>query len=171
VHERLVALKYIILILLFGLSLQSITEAAWYAEVEPFKTVISLRFQTRMELRAVCPDPDRRGGCEPQVLLQVPLSARRGAGDTRTLPPFRVVAATTQGVRQAMPGLRQPVFGAGHPATGEINANECHYCLDCQVIYYNDQVCLPLIDRRKRREQQLKRGQKARKKTMKTKWL
>ncbi|MEZ5619482.1 MAG: 4Fe-4S binding protein, partial [Rhodocyclaceae bacterium] len=45
VHERLVALKYIILILLFGVSLQSIAEAAWYAEVEPFKTVISMRFQ------------------------------------------------------------------------------------------------------------------------------
>jgi len=39
-------------------------------------------------------------------------------------------------------------------STGEINANECHYCLDCQVIYYNDKVCLPLIDRRKRREEQ-----------------
>ncbi|MCZ7654766.1 MAG: 4Fe-4S binding protein [Rhodocyclaceae bacterium] len=45
VHERLVALRYIILILLFGVSLQSIAEAAWYAEVEPFKTVISMRFQ------------------------------------------------------------------------------------------------------------------------------
>ena len=46
--------------------------------------------------------------------------------------------------------------------TGEINANECHYCLDCQVIYYNDKLCLPLIDRRKRREQQLVRGQENR---------
>ena len=36
--------------------------------------------------------------------------------------------------------------------TGEINANECHYCLDCQVTYYNDRRCMPLIERRERRE-------------------
>ncbi|MGN2393376.1 hypothetical protein ACTFO6_18035, partial [Pelomicrobium sp. G1] len=36
--------------------------------------------------------------------------------------------------------------------TGEINANECHYCLDCQVVYYNERKCPPLIERRKRRE-------------------
>jgi polyferredoxin len=45
--------------------------------------------------------------------------------------------------------------------TGEINANECHYCLDCQVIYYNENMCLPLIDRRKRREQQRTRGRES----------
>jgi NosR/NirI family transcriptional regulator, nitrous oxide reductase regulator len=37
--------------------------------------------------------------------------------------------------------------------TGEINANECHYCLDCQVTYYNDRKCTPLLERRQKREQ------------------
>jgi NosR/NirI family nitrous oxide reductase transcriptional regulator len=37
--------------------------------------------------------------------------------------------------------------------TGEINANECHYCLDCQVTYYSDRRCMPLIERRIKREQ------------------
>jgi polyferredoxin len=37
-------------------------------------------------------------------------------------------------------------------STGEINANECHYCLDCQVNYYNDKKCPPLADKRKRQE-------------------
>ena len=46
--------------------------------------------------------------------------------------------------------------------SGAINMDECFYCLDCQVIYYNDKLCLPLIDRRKRREQQLVRGQESR---------
>ncbi len=35
---------------------------------------------------------------------------------------------------------------------GEINANECHYCLDCQVTYWNDRKCPPEVERRKRRE-------------------
>ena len=44
VHERLLALKYLILIGLFGVSLQSLDTAERMAEVEPFKTAISLRF-------------------------------------------------------------------------------------------------------------------------------
>jgi len=44
VHERLWALKYIILLVLFGMSLQSLTQAERLAEVEPFKTAITLRF-------------------------------------------------------------------------------------------------------------------------------
>ena len=35
---------------------------------------------------------------------------------------------------------------------GEINPNECHYCLDCQVTYWNDHKCPPEVERRKRRE-------------------
>jgi NosR/NirI family nitrous oxide reductase transcriptional regulator len=34
---------------------------------------------------------------------------------------------------------------------GEINPNECHYCLDCQVTYWNEYKCPPMVDRRKRR--------------------
>jgi NosR/NirI family nitrous oxide reductase transcriptional regulator len=45
VHERLWALKYIILLGLFGISLQSLTQAERLAEIEPFKTAITMRFQ------------------------------------------------------------------------------------------------------------------------------
>jgi NosR/NirI family transcriptional regulator, nitrous oxide reductase regulator len=45
VHERLWGVKYIILLALFGLSLQSMGEAVRYAEVEPFKTAFTLHFQ------------------------------------------------------------------------------------------------------------------------------
>jgi len=38
-----------------------------------------------------------------------------------------------------------------HP-DGRINPNECHYCLDCQVTYWNDQKCPPMIQKRKKRE-------------------
>ena len=36
--------------------------------------------------------------------------------------------------------------------SGAIDMNECFYCLDCQVMYYDDHQCPPLIARRKRSE-------------------
>ena len=44
VHQRLVALKYIVFLLLFGISLSALATAERAAEVEPFKTAIILRF-------------------------------------------------------------------------------------------------------------------------------
>ncbi|HKJ95040.1 MAG TPA: regulatory protein NosR, partial [Gammaproteobacteria bacterium] len=41
---------------------------------------------------------------------------------------------------------------------GQINYNECHYCLDCQVTYWNDRKCPPLVERRKRLERARKRA-------------
>ncbi|MFP3367335.1 regulatory protein NosR, partial [Pseudoalteromonas sp. SIMBA_148] len=43
-HERLWAIKYIILLVLFGISLESMATAERMAEVEPFKTAITLHF-------------------------------------------------------------------------------------------------------------------------------
>jgi len=161
VHERLVALKYIILILLFGLSLQSIVDAASYAEVEPFKTVISMRFQREWHyvayavaligIAAINRKFYCKYLCPLGAALSIPgrfrlfewwLRRRKECGK-----PCQVCAHQCS-VRAIRP-------------TGEINANECHYCLDCQVIYYNENMCVPLIDRRKRREQQRTRGRES----------
>jgi polyferredoxin len=153
VHERLWGLKYIILIALFGLSLQSMGDAVRYAEVEPFKTAITLRF-------------DREW---PFVLYAAGLilvSAFNRKLFCKYLCPL--------GAALSIPG-RFRVFDwwlrrrkeCGRPCqtchnlcevrairpTGEINANECHYCLDCQITYYSDRRCLPLIERREKREQ------------------
>ena len=38
-----------------------------------------------------------------------------------------------------------------HPE-GNINVNECLYCLHCQVVYSDDHVCPPLIQKRLKRE-------------------
>ncbi|MBK6631036.1 MAG: 4Fe-4S binding protein [Betaproteobacteria bacterium] len=161
VHERLVALKYIILILLFGVSLQSIAEAAWYAEVEPFKTVISMRF-------------NREWNYVLYAVILIGVAAVNRKFYCKYLCPLGAALAIPGRFRLFEWWLRRRKE-CGKPCqvcanrcsvrairpTGEINANECHYCLDCQVIYYNDKVCLPLIDRRKRREQQLVRGRES----------
>jgi polyferredoxin len=42
-------------------------------------------------------------------------------------------------------------IGAIKP-TGEIIENECHYCLECQVTYWDEHRCPPMVRKRKRRE-------------------
>jgi NosR/NirI family nitrous oxide reductase transcriptional regulator len=37
-----------------------------------------------------------------------------------------------------------------HPL-GQINPNECLYCMHCQVIYWDDHTCPPLVMKRERR--------------------
>ncbi len=44
-----------------------------------------------------------------------------------------------------------------HP-NGSINPNECIHCLHCQILYYDDQTCPPLVARRKRRERRTLAG-------------
>lgn len=158
VHERLVALKYVILILLFGISLQSIAEAAWYGEVEPFKTVFALRFQ-------------RDWPYVLYALLLIGLAFFNRKFYCKYLCPLGAALAIPGRFRLFEWWLRRrkecgsPCQVCSHRCsvrairpTGEINANECHYCLDCQVIYYNDRMCVPLVDMRKRREQRAGQG-------------
>ncbi len=38
-----------------------------------------------------------------------------------------------------------------HP-TGQINPNECLYCLHCLQVYYDDHLCPVMVERRQRRE-------------------
>jgi NosR/NirI family transcriptional regulator, nitrous oxide reductase regulator len=152
VHERLSAVKYLVLIALFGVSLQSLVEAAHYAEIEPFKTTIVLHFVREWPFVLYS-----------GALLVVAAFNRK----------FFCKYLCPLGAALAIPG-RFRVFDwwlrrrkeCGRPCqtcarecevrairqTGEINANECHYCLDCQVTYYNERKCMPLIERVKRRE-------------------
>jgi len=152
VHERLSAVKYLVLIMLFGVSLQSLVEAARYAEIEPFKTTIVMHFAREWPFVLYS-----------GALLVVAAFNRK----------FFCKYLCPLGAALAIPG-RFRVFDwwlrrrkeCGRPCqtcarecevrairqTGEINANECHYCLDCQVTYYNERKCMPLVERMKRRE-------------------
>ncbi len=150
VHERLWALKYIILLGLFGLSLQSLPLAELYAEVEPFKTAVTLRFNREWGFVAFA------GG-----LLLMGLFNRKfyckylcGLGAALTIPAkFRIFDWLRRHRECGRPcqicAVECEVQAIKR--NGEINANECHYCLDCQVTYWNDHKCPPLVERRKRR--------------------
>jgi NosR/NirI family nitrous oxide reductase transcriptional regulator len=150
VHERLSAVKYLVLILLFGVSLQSTLEMVRYAEVEPFKTAITLRFQREWPFVLYAAG-----------LVAVSLVNRKffckylcPLGAALAIPGrFRVfdwwLRRRRECGRPCQTCARECEVRAIRP-TGEINANECHYCLDCQVTYYNEAKCMPLVDRRTR---------------------
>lgn len=155
VHERLWALKYIILLVLFGLSLQSLNQTQWLAEVEPFKTAITLRFA-------------REWGFVLYALALVLLSALNRKFYCKYLCPLGA-ALTIPGKFRIFDWLRRhrecgrlcQVCAAECEVqairkNGEINANECHYCLDCQVTYWNDRKCPPEVERRRRREKSVR---------------
>ena len=155
VHERLWAVKYIILLALFGLSLQSLTQAERLAEVEPFKTAITLRFM-------------REWSFVLYAVGLVLLSALNRKFYCKYLCPLGA-ALTIPGKFRIFDWLRRH-RECGRPCqvcaaecevqairkNGEINANECHYCLDCQVTYWNDHKCPPEVDRRRRREKSVR---------------
>ncbi len=151
VHERLTALKYVIFVALLGLSLQSIGYAAKAAEVEPFKTVIVLHF-------------NRGGVFLAYALALLVISAFNRKFFCKYLCPLGAALAIPAPLR-IFDWLRRRKE-CGRPCqicaiqcevqairpTGEINPNECHYCLDCQVTYWDDHRCPPLSEKRIRRE-------------------
>jgi len=151
VHERLWALKYVLLLALFGLSLQSLPDAERVAEFEPFKTVITLRFQREWGF-----------GLYAALLIGVGLINRKfyckylcALGAALTIPAkFRIFDWLRRHRECGRPCQICTVECEVQAIkkNGEINPNECHYCLDCQVTYWNDRKCPPLVDRRKRRE-------------------
>ncbi len=155
VHERLWAVKYIILMALFGVSLQSLADAERYAEIEPFKTAITLRFQ-------------REWGFVFFAVGMILVSIVNRKFYCKYLCPLG--AALTYPARFRIFDWLRRHRECGRPCqvcaqecevqaikrNGEINPNECHYCLDCQVTYWNDHKCPPLVEKRKRRERSVR---------------
>jgi NosR/NirI family nitrous oxide reductase transcriptional regulator len=150
-HERLWSIKYFILILLVGLSLDSMVSAAKLAEIEPFKTTFVLRFMR-----------------EPQfvvyAVLLLAVSALNSKFYCKYMCPLGAGLSFITRFRifdwlRRRPECGKPCQSCAHQCqiaaikpTGEIIDNECHYCLECQVTYWDDHRCPPLVEKRKKRE-------------------
>lgn len=148
-HERLWAVKYLILLALFGISLESMATAERYAEIEPFKTAITLKF-------------DRQWWFVAYAILLLVINIFTRKVYCRYICPLGAALAIPTKLRLFDWLKRRKECGnpcqlcaveceiqAIHP-DGRINANECHHCLDCQVTYHNDDKCPPLIVKKKR---------------------
>ncbi len=154
-HERLWALKYLIFLGLFGVALASIPLAETYAEVEPFKTAIVLKFQRSWPFVTYV-----------VVLLAIGLFVERFY--CRYLCPLGAALAIPARIRSfdwlkryRECGTRCHICSdecfvkAIHP-TGEINPNECLYCLHCQVRYQDKQICPVCIKHARRQSNPVK---------------
>ncbi len=151
VHERLLALKYMILLGLFAISLQSLSQAEKLAEIEPFKTAITLHFEREWNYVVYA-----------LGLLLISIVNRK----------FYCKYLCPLGAALVIPGKWQ-LFNwlkrrkeCGKPCqicaneceiraidkNGVINTNECHYCLDCQITYFDEHKCPPLMKKRNKRE-------------------
>lgn len=149
VHERLWAIKYLILLALFGLSLESLQLAEQYAEVEPFKTTFLLNFDrswpfvTYVIVLLVIALFNRklycRYICPLGAAIAIPSAARL----------FDWLKRRKECGKPCQVCANECEIGAITP-TGEINMRECHYCLDCQMTYHNKEKCPPLIKKYKR---------------------
>ncbi len=151
-HEHLSGLKYVLFLGLFGVSLGNLALAEQLAEIEPFKTVVVLRFMREWPFvlfalallttglfigRFYC-----RYLCVLGAALAIPTRGRT----------FDWLKRRKQCGRECRLCAEQCRVAAIDPL-GQINANECLYCMRCQVFYWDDHVCPPLIIRRRARRQ------------------
>ncbi|UWU18743.1 NosR/NirI family protein (plasmid) [Rhizobium sullae] len=150
-HERLWPVKYIIFLGLLGLSFYSMALAETASEVEPFKTVIILKFARQWPFLLFA-----------TVLLGAGLFIERFY--CRYLCPLGAALAIPGRIRMFEWLKRWPECGspcqrcakecpvqAIHPE-GTINVNECIYCMHCQELYQDDQRCPHMIQVRLKRE-------------------
>jgi NosR/NirI family nitrous oxide reductase transcriptional regulator len=153
IHERVWTFKYLIFLLLFGLSLYSLEWAERLAEVEPFKTAIILKFvrdwpYVVFALAVLLPGIfiERfycRYLCPLGAALAIPGRLRMFSW----LKRYKECGSPCQ--RCANECMVQAI----HPE-GNINVNECLFCLHCQVVYSDDHICPVLIQKRLKRERQ-----------------
>jgi NosR/NirI family nitrous oxide reductase transcriptional regulator len=150
-HERLWPIKYIVFLGLFGVSLYSLALGEQMSEVEPFKTAIVLRFirdwpfvvfaggllvaglfVERFFCRYLCP---------LGAALAIPGRLRM----FDWLKRYRECGSPCQRCANECP------VQAIRPE-GQINVNECIYCMHCQLLYWDDHKCPVMIQRRLKRE-------------------
>ncbi|EGU46647.1 FMN-binding domain-containing protein [Vibrio orientalis CIP 102891 = ATCC 33934] len=153
VHERLWAIKYLILLGLFAISLDSLALAEQFAEIEPFKTTFLLKF-------------DREWPFVLWAVFLLSLNLFNRKTFCRYLCPLGAALSVSNSVRLFDWLKRRPECGSpckicakeceiqAIQPDGVINMRECHYCLDCQITYSNDGKCPPLkkMARKKRKQ-------------------
>lgn len=150
-HERLWMIKYVAFVGILAISLRSIITAFQFAEVEPFKTAITMKFLREWPFvlyaaillfaglfieRFFC-----RYLCPLGAALAIPARMRM----FEWLKRYRECGA------ECHVCARTCTVQAIHPL-GQINPNECIYCLKCQANYFDHDVCLHLKKRAQRRQ-------------------
>ncbi len=150
IQERLWVVKYTLFMALLGLSFYSMELALVLAEVEPFKTAMSMRFMRAWPFVAFV-----------VALLIAGLFIERfycrylcPLGAALALPAklklFDWLRRRPQCGRECRLCDKKCTVGAIDPI-GRINPNECILCLRCQMIYHDVKTCVVLKGRAARK--------------------
>jgi NosR/NirI family nitrous oxide reductase transcriptional regulator len=158
VHERLWPIKYMIFMVLFGISLGSLAFAEVLSEVEPFKTAIILRFMRDWWFVAFALALVGAGLFVERFFCRYlcPLGAALAIpGRMRMFDWLKRYRECGNPCKRC---FNECPVEAIHPE-GHINPNECISCLHCQVLYHHDRKCPVVIQRRVKREKSVAMGQ------------
>jgi NosR/NirI family transcriptional regulator, nitrous oxide reductase regulator len=150
-HRKLWPLKYVSLAVLAVATLYGLETMAVAAEIEPFKTVISLRMDRAWPFVVYALVILAAGLFVERAFCRFlcPLGAAMAIGGRLRLRRFTVLKRRKEcGSPCQLCANRCPIQAI--EPSGSINMDECFYCLDCQVIHNDATVCPPLVYEAKR---------------------
>ena len=145
-HRMLWPLKYVSLAVLALAALHGLQTMAVAAEIEPFKTVISLRMDRAWPFVAFALVILAAGLFVERAFCRFlcPLGAVMAIGGRLRLRRFTSLKRRPECGSPCQLCAKRCPIQAIEPS-GAINMDECFYCLDCQVIHNDANVCPPLV--------------------------
>ena len=151
-HRMLWPLKYVSLAVLAVATLHGLQTMAVAAEIEPFKTVISLRMDRAWPFAAYVLVLLAAGLFVERAFCRFlcPLGAVMAIGGRLRLRRFTLLKRRQECGNPCQLCARRCPIQAIEPS-GAINMDECFYCLDCQVIHNDANVCPPLVNEARRK--------------------
>jgi polyferredoxin len=150
-HRMLWPLKYVSLAVLAVATLYGLETMAVAAEIEPFKTVISLRMDRAWPFVVYALVLLAAGLFVERAFCRFlcPLGAVMAIGGRLRLRRFTTLKRRPECGSPCQLCAKRCPIQAIEPS-GAINMDECFYCLDCQVIHNDANVCPPLVYEAKR---------------------
>jgi NosR/NirI family nitrous oxide reductase transcriptional regulator len=132
-------------------ALHGLQTMAIAAEVEPFKTVISLRMDRAWPFVVYALVILAAGLFVERAFCRFlcPLGAAMAIGGKLRLRKYMALKRRPECGSPCQLCARRCPIQAIEPS-GKINMDECFYCLDCQVIHNDATVCPPLVNEAKR---------------------
>jgi NosR/NirI family nitrite reductase transcriptional regulator len=143
VQERLWAVKYVLFVAIVALSFHSMADALTLAEVEPFKTAVSLRFAREWWFVAFALGLLAAGLFIERFYCRYLCPLGAGLAIPAKMKLFDWLHRRPQCGRECRLCEAKCTVGAIDPL-GRINPNECVLCLKCQVIMNDDAQCTVL---------------------------
>jgi len=144
-------LKYLSLAVLAVTAVYGLQTMAVASELEPFKTVISLRMERAWPFVVYALVLLAAGLFVERAFCRFlcPLGAVMAIGGRLRLRRFTTLKRRSECGSPCQLCARRCPIQAIEPS-GAINMDECFYCLDCQVIHNDANVCPPLVNEARR---------------------